>query len=134
MQQNSNMNPELLFMTFFGNGLVFSNGDVCTNIIFIIIFAVGILRVISKIKTILQFYKKWRTYRKLATPAFNSALSPEIVGETVMDLYSFIQQNLNRPIDIFEVMQRTTIEVLGKLAFGYRFGVNIKIYYCFFFD
>lgn len=53
MQQNSNMNPELLFMTFFGNGLVFSNGDVCTNIIFIIIFAVGILRAISKIE---QFY------------------------------------------------------------------------------
>lgn len=100
------------------------------NIIFYYyFFAVGILRVISKIKTISQFYKKWRTYRKLATPAFNNALSPEIVGETVMDLFSFIQQNLNRPIDIFEVMQRTTIEVLGKLAFGYRFGVNIKIYY-----
>ncbi|EXX68538.1 cytochrome P450 [Rhizophagus irregularis DAOM 181602=DAOM 197198] len=84
--------PGNILYDFFGNGLVFSNGD------------------------------KWRTYRKLATPAFNNALSPEIVGETVMDLFSFIQQNLNRPIDIFEVMQRTTIEVLGKLAFGYRFG------------
>ncbi|RGB40446.1 cytochrome P450 [Rhizophagus diaphanus] len=65
-----------------------------------------------------------RTYRKLATPAFNSALSPEMVGETTLDLISFIQQNLNRPIDVFEIMQRTKIEVLGKLAFGYKFDRN----------
>ncbi|RIA91638.1 cytochrome P450 [Glomus cerebriforme] len=84
--------PGNVLYDFFGNGMVFSNGD------------------------------KWRTYRNLANPAFNLALSPEMVGETTMDLFSFIQQNLNRPIDIFEVMQRTTIEVLGKLAFGYKFG------------
>jgi hypothetical protein len=49
-----------------------------------------------------------------------------MVGETTLDLISFIQQNLNRPIDVFEIMQRTTIEVLGKLAFGYKFGVSLK--------
>jgi hypothetical protein len=48
-----------------------------------------------------------------------------MVGETTLDLISFIQQNLNRPIDVFEIMQRTTIEVLGKLAFGYKFGVRV---------
>ncbi|CAB4483282.1 unnamed protein product [Rhizophagus irregularis] len=85
-------NPTSNLYKFFGNGLSFSNGDI------------------------------WRTYRKLATPAFNNALSPEMVGETTLDLISFIQQNLNRPIDVFEIMQRTTIEVLGKLAFGYKFG------------
>ncbi|GBB91122.1 hypothetical protein RclHR1_18250004 [Rhizophagus clarus] len=88
----SEQKPEGVLYKFFGNGLPFSNGDI------------------------------WRTYRKLATPAFNNALSPEMVGETTLDLFSFIQQNLNRPIDVFEVMQRTTIEVLGKLAFGYKFG------------
>jgi hypothetical protein len=57
------------------------------------------------------------------------------VGETVMDLYSFMQQNLNRPVDIFEIMQRATIEVLGKLAFGYQFGVrSIWEFLCFFFN
>ena len=54
------------------------------------------------------------------------ALSPEIVGETVMDLFTFMQQNLTRPIDIFQTMQRTTIEVFGKLAFGYHLGVSIS--------
>ena len=48
-----------------------------------------------------------------------------MVGETMMDLFTFMQQNLNKPIDTFELMQRITIEVLGKLAFGYRFGVSM---------
>ena len=43
-----------------------------------------------------------------------------------MDLFTFMQQNLTRPVDIFQTMQRTTIEVLGKLAFGYHFGVSIS--------
>ena len=62
----------------------------------------------------------------MATPAFNKALSPETVGETVMDLFTFMQQNLNHPIDVYETMQRITIEVLGKLAFGYHLGVSIS--------
>ncbi|CAI2187348.1 519_t:CDS:2, partial [Funneliformis geosporum] len=82
---------------FFGDGLIFSNGN------------------------------KWRTYRKLANPAFNNALSPEFVGETTFELFNFMQQNLNRPVDIFEIMQRTTIELLGKLAFGYQFGAMLEI-------
>ena len=48
------------------------------------------------------------------------------MGETVTELFSFMQQNLGQQIDIFEVMQRTTIEVLGKLAFGYKFGVSME--------
>ena len=70
--------------------------------------------------------------QKISNPAFNKALSPEIVGETVMDLFTFMKQNLNRPIDIFETMQRITIEVLGKLAFGYKFGVRMNIRNLFF--
>ncbi|PKC03367.1 cytochrome P450 [Rhizophagus irregularis] len=52
----SEQNPTSILYKFFGNGLPFSNGD------------------------------KWRAHRKLATPAFNNALSPEMVGETTLDL------------------------------------------------
>ncbi|CAG8687235.1 6938_t:CDS:2, partial [Funneliformis mosseae] len=69
---------------FFGDGLIFANGD------------------------------KWRTFRRLATPAFNNALSPDIVGETMFELFNFMQHNLSRPIDVFEIMQRTTIECLNS--------------------
>ncbi|CAB5187082.1 unnamed protein product [Rhizophagus irregularis] len=77
---------------FFGSGLPFANGD------------------------------KWRTHRNLANSAFNIALSPEIVGETTMDLFAFMKPKLNRPIDVYETMQRVTIEALGKLGFGHKFG------------
>ena len=92
---------------------------------------------ISKVKnnfTNLRIYKEWRIHRRLANTAFNNALSPEMVGETVMDLFSFMQPNLDKPIDIFEVMQRITIEVLGKLAFGYKCGVSMWIlfYLCYY--
>ncbi|CAG8643640.1 6225_t:CDS:2 [Funneliformis caledonium] len=86
--------PDSIAIKFFGNGLPLSNGD------------------------------KWRTHRKLATPAFNKALSPEIVGETVYEQFDFIQQHSSGHIDLFELMQRTTIEVFGKLAFGYQFGAK----------
>ena len=46
-----------------------------------------------------------------------------------MDLFTFMKQNLNRPIDIYETMQRTTIEILGLLAFGYQFGVRLFVFY-----
>ena len=76
--------------------MVFSNGDVCT-IIYVI----------------------------LASTAFNRALSPEIVGETTIDLFNFMQPHLNQPINVYETIQRPILDVLGKLAFGYKFGVTI---------
>lgn len=61
----------------------------------------------------------------MASIAFNRAMDPEIVGETTMDLFNFMQPNLNQPIDVYETIQRPVLEVLGKLAFGYKFGVRI---------
>ncbi|RIA81867.1 cytochrome P450 [Glomus cerebriforme] len=84
--------PGNAFYDFFGKGLPFSNGDT------------------------------WKTYRKLANPAFNSALNPNLVGETTLELFILMQRNLNDQIDIFAMLQRITIEILGKLAFGYQFG------------
>ncbi|GBB89435.1 hypothetical protein RclHR1_16100002 [Rhizophagus clarus] len=84
--------PGSVFHSFFGKGLPFSNGDV------------------------------WRTYRKLATPAFNSAVNPDMVAKTNMDLFAYMDKNLHRPIEIFTLFQRITIEILGKMAFGYQFG------------
>ncbi|CAG8721864.1 6756_t:CDS:2, partial [Funneliformis mosseae] len=63
---------------------------------------------------------------EISNPAFNNALSPDIVGETTFELFNFTRQNLNIPIDIFEIMQRTTIEMLGNLAFGYQFVLEIR--------
>ncbi|CAB5372642.1 unnamed protein product [Rhizophagus irregularis] len=84
--------PGSVFYDFFGKGLPFSNGDL------------------------------WKTYRKLATPAFNSALRTDMIGETTMELFTFMEKNLSGPTDIFILLQRITIEILGKMAFGHQFN------------
>jgi cytochrome P450 len=76
---------------FMGDGLFFSNGQ------------------------------KWITHRRIANPAFNRALSPEVVGKTVFDLITLLDKLDDQPLDIYKVMQRTTIQVFGKVAFSYDF-------------
>jgi hypothetical protein len=49
-----------------------------------------------------------------------------------MDLFAFMKPKLNRPIDVYETMQRVTIEALGKLGFGHKFGVRVGRYIYFF--
>ncbi|CAG8745114.1 22786_t:CDS:2, partial [Cetraspora pellucida] len=74
---------------FFGKGISFSNGD------------------------------RWLQQRKLATPAFNRALRPEMVCECTDNFITLLNKWTDIPIDVFSLMQRVTIQVLGKLAFAY---------------
>ncbi|RIA80803.1 cytochrome P450 [Glomus cerebriforme] len=83
---------ELPVLKFYGNGIVFSNGE------------------------------KWRTHRKLSNPAFNRALSPHVMGDVVLNTFRYLQNDIHKPVDIYELLQRITIEVLGQVAFGYSFG------------
>ncbi|CAG8645369.1 3806_t:CDS:10, partial [Funneliformis mosseae] len=85
-------NNELPVYKFFGNGIVFANGD------------------------------KWRVYRKLSNPAFNLLLTPNAIGEVVLEAFKYMSSEIHEPIDIYEMLQHITIEVLGKVAFGYSFG------------
>ncbi|RIB09227.1 cytochrome P450 [Gigaspora rosea] len=74
---------------FFGKGVTFSNGD------------------------------RWERQRKIATPAFNRALRPEMVGECTNEFINLVNKWTDKPIDVFSLMQRITIQILGKLAFAY---------------
>ncbi|CAG8518678.1 32589_t:CDS:2, partial [Racocetra persica] len=74
---------------FFGKGVAMSNGD------------------------------RWLRQRKIATPAFNRALRPEMVYECANDFITLLNKWTGTPIDAFSLMQRVTIQVLGKLAFEY---------------
>ncbi|GBB96425.1 hypothetical protein RclHR1_02750017 [Rhizophagus clarus] len=85
-------NSELPVLKFYGTGIVFSNGE------------------------------QWRTHRKLSNPAFNRALSPNIIGDVVLDAFRYLRKEIHEPVNIYELLQRITIEVLGQLAFGYSFG------------
>jgi hypothetical protein len=43
-----------------------------------------------------------------------------------LELLDFMKNNLDRPINAYKSMQRITIEILGKLAFGHKFGVSMR--------
>lgn len=47
-----------------------------------------------------------------------------MIGETTMELFTFMEKNLSGPTDIFILLQRITIEILGKMAFGHQFNVS----------
>ncbi|CAG8781606.1 4341_t:CDS:2, partial [Cetraspora pellucida] len=74
---------------FFGKGVAFTNGD------------------------------RWVRQRRIATPAFNRALRPEMVGECTNEFITLLNKWTGTPIDVFSLMQRITIQILGKLAFAY---------------
>ncbi|GES79101.1 cytochrome P450 [Rhizophagus clarus] len=78
--------------SFYGNGILFSNGHT------------------------------WRMQRKLANAAFNRALSHDVIGENAFKLFDLMDYNVENPINIYDMMQRTTIEILGQVAFAYKFG------------
>ncbi|CAB5356645.1 cytochrome P450 [Rhizophagus irregularis] len=83
---------ELPVLKFYGTGIVFSNGE------------------------------QWRTHRKLSNPAFNRALSPKVMGDVVLESFKYLRKEIHQPVDIYELLQRITTEVLGQVAFGYSFG------------
>ena len=122
---------ELPVLKFYGNGIVFSNGDVSACLM------THYLTPPSRGYNILPKTKqKWRCHRKLSNPAFNRALSPIVMGEVVLKTFEYLKNEIYQPVDIYEILQRLTIEVLGQVAFGYSFGVSIQknfIEYFFFF-
>ncbi|CAG8705103.1 998_t:CDS:10, partial [Rhizophagus irregularis] len=53
---------------------------------------------------------------------YGNALSHDVIGENAFKLFNLMDYNLNIPINIYDMMQRTTIEILGQVAFAYKFG------------
>lgn len=48
------------------------------------------------------------------------------MGDVVLDAFRYLRKEIHKPVNIYELLQRITIEVLGQLAFGYSFGVRIS--------
>ncbi|KAF0556428.1 cytochrome P450 [Gigaspora margarita] len=57
--------------------------------------------------------------RKMAIPAFNRSLNPEMIGESTNELITLLNKWNDIPLDIFTIMKRITVQTLGKLAFSY---------------
>ncbi|CAG8606381.1 3186_t:CDS:10, partial [Dentiscutata heterogama] len=73
----------------FGKGIIMSNGD------------------------------HWEQQRKIASPAFNQVLRPDMVGECTNEFIKLLNKWTDTPIDVLSLTKRLTVQVLGKLAFAY---------------
>ncbi|CAG8797985.1 5865_t:CDS:1, partial [Racocetra fulgida] len=52
----------------------------------------------------------WARQRRLATPVFNRALRPEMVGECTKDFIILLNKWTDIPLDVYLLMQRVTIQ------------------------
>ncbi|CAG8689933.1 26123_t:CDS:2 [Dentiscutata erythropus] len=93
--ENVHTLPKLEFPTrvpstnLFGKGILMSNGD------------------------------HWAQQRKVASPAFNQVLRPDMVGECTNEFIKLLNKWTDTPIDVLSLSKRLTIQILGKLAFTY---------------
>ena len=46
------------------------------------------------------------------------------MGEVVLESFQYLRNEIHNQVDIYETLQRITIEVLGQVAFGYSFKVE----------
>jgi hypothetical protein len=46
------------------------------------------------------------------------------MGDVVLDTFQYLHNEIHNKVDIYETLQRITIEVLGRVAFGYSFKVK----------
>ncbi|CAG8681621.1 8740_t:CDS:10, partial [Gigaspora rosea] len=81
--------PKIPFSIVFGNGILISNGD------------------------------HWVRQRKIASPAFNRVLCPDIATECTNEFIMLLNKWIDTPVDVLSLTKRLTIQILGKLAFAY---------------
>ncbi|KAJ9067069.1 hypothetical protein DSO57_1003376 [Entomophthora muscae] len=64
----------------------------------------------------------WRRHRKVVNVAFRKQWEPSLFGDCVLDLFSNIDGFGAKPIDIYNQLQRFTLDALGKGIFSHSFN------------
>ncbi|KAI8330262.1 cytochrome P450 [Choanephora cucurbitarum] len=65
--------------------------------------------------------QEWKSQRKLANPAFHRSMPVNLFGKLTLDFFEVIDQN-NGHIDFTDLIQRWTLEAIGKAGFGFDFN------------
>ncbi|KAK9762514.1 hypothetical protein K7432_011677 [Basidiobolus ranarum] len=65
--------------------------------------------------------EEWRKHRRVANPAFHRTWTTSIFGELVFKLISEIDRSSTH-VPVKELMQRMTLDALGKVIFDYDFN------------
>lgn len=59
----------------------------------------------------------WKTQRKIANPAFHRSMPVKLFGELTVELFK-VMENMDETINVSNMMERWTLEVIGKAGFG----------------
>lgn len=59
----------------------------------------------------------WKTQRMVANPAFHRAQPIQLFGKLTQDLFERMDR-LGEPIDVHDLMERFTLEAIGRAGFG----------------
>ncbi|KAI0223656.1 hypothetical protein L0F63_003223 [Massospora cicadina] len=68
----------------------------------------------------------WRRHRRIANPAFKKTWSTEMFGGCTEKLTQLIESEIGNPLQVQDLFQRLTLDVLGKGLFSYDFGAVVK--------
>ncbi|ORX81411.1 cytochrome P450 [Basidiobolus meristosporus CBS 931.73] len=66
--------------------------------------------------------QEWKRHRKVTNPAFVGKWPTEVFGECAIQLIHAIEREIFHPKDIHCLMQRLTLDALGKIGFGFNFN------------
>ncbi|RIA87169.1 cytochrome P450 [Glomus cerebriforme] len=63
----------------------------------------------------------WKRHRRIANPSFRN-LPAHVFVESAMKLLNIMEKVDNEPIEVNDFMHRLTLDVLGKVSFGFDFN------------
>ncbi|KAL9545818.1 hypothetical protein MBANPS3_006962 [Mucor bainieri] len=63
----------------------------------------------------------WKTQRMVANPAFHRAQPIQLFGKLTQDLFERMDR-LGETIDVHDLMERFTLEAIGRAGFGFEFN------------
>ncbi|OBZ85840.1 hypothetical protein A0J61_06113 [Choanephora cucurbitarum] len=68
---------------------------------------------------------EWKSQRKLANPAFHRSMPVNLFGKLTLDFFDVVDQS-NEHVDFTDLIQRWTLEAIGKAGFGFDFNAIKK--------
>ncbi|KAI8982296.1 cytochrome P450 [Mycotypha africana] len=66
-------------------------------------------------------HQEWKAQRKIVNPAFHRSAPVKLFGELTVELFRVMDKMNEDTIDVGDIMQRLTLDVIGKAGFGFDF-------------
>ncbi|KAI9257781.1 cytochrome P450 [Helicostylum pulchrum] len=63
----------------------------------------------------------WKSQRKVANPAFHRSMPVKLFGQLTQEMF-VAMESMNEIINITDLMQRWTLDAIGKAGFGFEFN------------